>query len=98
MFNLLSPAKYVRRFTRIKARSQLSSQAGAIARWDNEGGAPSASDRRNIPQDEQHRRRAPIADGELGISLMREVSPISDSRELRALDDLYHQSFWRVQN
>ncbi len=98
MFNLLSPAKFVRRFTRIKASRQLSSQVGALARWENEGGAPSASDRRNIPQNEEHRRRAPMADGEPGISLMREVSPVSDSRELRALDDLYHQSFWRVQN
>jgi hypothetical protein len=98
MFNLFNPAKFVRRFTKLRGDGELSFQARAIARWDNEGGAPKASERHNIPQGEERRRHAPMSDGEPGISLMREVSPGSNSRELRALDDLYHQSFWRVQN
>ena len=44
-------AKGEGRFTRIswdEAISEMSLQAGAIARWDNEGGASEASERQNI--------------------------------------------------
>jgi hypothetical protein len=96
MLNSFNPAKFVRPFTTKKGDSGLSFQARAIARWDNEGGAPNASDQHNSPNGEEHRRRASTADGEPDMSLMRKASPASNSRELRALDDLYHQSFWRV--
>src|SRR5689334_757608 len=98
MFNLFNPAKFARRFTKIKGNGELSFQARAIARWDNEGGAPKASERQNNPQGEEHRRRAPTSDGEQEVSLVREAAPGSKSLELRARDDLYHQSIWKAQN
>ena len=98
MFNLFNPANLVRKFTRTMASSELSFQARAIARWDNEGGAPKASERHIIPQGEKHRHRAPMSDGEPDIFPMREASPGSKSRELRARDDLYHQSLWKGLN
>jgi hypothetical protein len=98
MFNLFNPANLVRKLTRIEADSELSFQTRAIARWDNEGGAPKASERHNIPQDETQQHRALMTDGEQGVSPMREASPVSKSRELRAPNDLYHQSVWKAQN
>jgi hypothetical protein len=98
MFNFFNPANLVRKFTRKMASSELSFQARAIARWDNEGGAPKASERHFIPQGEKHRHRAPMSEGEPDTSPMREASPGSKSRELRARDDLYHQSLWKGLN
>jgi hypothetical protein len=98
MFNLLNPAKFVRQFTKMKDNGELSFQSRAIARWDNEGGAPKASERQNIPQFEKHRHQEPMSEGEPDTSPMREASPGSKSRELRARDDLYHQSLWKGQN
>ena len=98
MFNLFNPARFMRRFTRIKGNGELSFQARAIARWDNEGGAPKASERNNKPQSDEHRHRAPLGDGDQDASLRRQVSAESKSRELRARDDLYHQSLWKAQN
>ena len=98
MFNLFNPANLVRKFTRTMASSELSFQARAIARWDNEGGAPNASERHNIPQGETHQHRAQMSDGELNIFPMHEASSGSNSRELRARDDLYHQSLWKGLN
>jgi hypothetical protein len=94
MFNLFNPANLVRKFTRTMASSELSFQARAIARWDNEGGAPNASERHNIPQGETHQ----MSDSERNIFSMHEASSGSNSRELRARDDLYHQSVWKGQN
>ena len=48
MLNMFNPVQFVRRLTRTKASSEMSLQAGAIARWDNEGGASEASERQNI--------------------------------------------------
>jgi hypothetical protein len=98
MFNLFNPANLVRKLARTSDSNELSFQARAIARWDNEGGAPKASERHNIPQDEEPRHHAPMSDGERDVSLVCQASPGSNSGELRALDDLYHQSFWKVQN
>ncbi len=53
MFNMFNPPNLVRKLTSATARSELSFQARAIARWDNEGGAPKASERHNIPHDEE---------------------------------------------
>jgi hypothetical protein len=91
MFKMLNPPNLVRKLTSTMARRELSFQARAIARWDNEGGAPKASDEKDL-------HRAPLSDGDSDVSLMRPASPGSNSRELRARDDLYHQSFWKVQN
>jgi len=98
MFSLFNPANLVRKFTRPMATSELSFQARAIARWDNEGGAPKASERHFISQSEKHRHRAPISEGEPDTSPMHEASSGSNSRELRARDDLYHQSLWKGLN
>jgi len=98
MFNLLNPANLVRQLASVPASSELSFQDCALARWDNEGGAPKAADRDNSLRGEEHPCPAPMTGGEPDIALMRQASSASDSRELRALDDLYHQSFWRVQN
>ena len=97
MFNLFDLAKFVRRFTRMKGNGELSFQARALARWDNEGGAPSAPEH-NIPHEDEHRYRPPMSDGVPAESPMRQASAESKSRELRARDDLNHQSFWKVQN
>jgi hypothetical protein len=97
MFNLFNPANLVRRFARMKSNGELSFQARAIARWDNEGGAPKASERHNIPHEEEHRQRPSMSDGGPDTSPMRKASSGSKSRELRARDDLYHQSLWKAQ-
>jgi hypothetical protein len=98
MFSLFKPANFVRRLTRMKADSESSFQARALARWDNEGGATKASERHYISQDEEHRHRAPMIDDGPDAFPMRQASPGSKSRELRARDDLYHQSIWKAQN
>jgi hypothetical protein len=98
MFNVFSPAKFVRRFTRIKGNGDPGFQARAIARWDNEGGAPKASERHIIRHQEEHWHDPPISDGGQDRSPMRQASSASESRELRARDDLYHQSLWKAQN
>ncbi len=98
MFNLFNPAHLVRRFTRIKGNGESSFQARAIARWDNEGGAPKASERHDIPQGKKHRHRAPMSGGKSATFSVSESSPGSKSGELRARDDLYHQSLWKAQN
>jgi hypothetical protein len=98
MFNLFNPANLVRGLTRMNGNGELSFQARAIARWDNEEGGPKASGRHNSRQDEKQRHLAPMSDDEPEARARREASPGSKSGELRALDDLYHQSFWKVQN
>jgi len=52
MLNIFNPAYFVRRLTRTKVSSELSFQARALARWDNEGGASKGSERPNIPKGE----------------------------------------------
>ena len=47
---------------------------------------------------ETHQHRAQMSDGERNIFSMHEASSGSNSRELRARDDLYHQSVWKGQN
>ena len=98
MFKMFNPPSFMRKLASTTASSELSFQARAIARWDDEGGAPKASEQHNIPHDEEYRHRAPVSDGDRGVSLKRQASPGSNSRGLRARDDLYHQSFWKVQN
>jgi hypothetical protein len=98
MFDMFNPANLVRKLARTTARSESSFQAREIARWENEGGAPKASERHTISHDEEYRDRALASDDEQEASLMRQGSPGSNSRELRAHDDLYHQSFWKGQN
>ncbi len=96
MFNMFNPPNLVRKLGSTSAPTELNFQARALARWDNEGGAPKASERHDNPQIEEH--RAPISNSESDARAMRQASPGSNSWELRTLDDLYHQSFWKVQN
>jgi hypothetical protein len=95
MFN---PPNFMRKLASVTAPSELSFHAQGIARWDNEGGAPTASELHKIPHDEEDQHRAPMSDGDGNVFLIRPAAPRSKSRELRALDDLYHQSVWKGQN